>query len=166
MNKLTNLNKIYNREHQHTLTTLSNSDLISICIKLKMKLVGVYMKDELNNNVIQGNYIINLQNHNENGSHWTAFIKDKNNIYYYDSFGVFPPQNEYDIFRKESDNIESTSCGWFCIAFLYYMNTTKGPMLNRFKNFDKKFTSNTVNNEKVLQKYIDNIYFKKNNSLI
>ena len=53
MNKLTNLNKIYNREHQHTLTTLSNSDLISICIKLKLKLVGVYMKDELNNNVIQ-----------------------------------------------------------------------------------------------------------------
>ena len=171
MNKLTNLNKIYNREHQHTLTTLSNSDLISICIKLKMKLLGVYMKDELNNNVIQGNYIINLQNHNENGSHWTAFIKDKNNIYYYDSFGVFPPQNEYDIFRKESDNIyyntshhqniDSTSCVWFCIAFLYYRNTTKGPMLNRFKNFDKKITSNTVKNEKVLQKYIDNIYFKK-----
>ena len=171
MNKLTNLNKIYNREHQHTLTTLSNSDLISICIKLKLKLVGVYMKDELNNNVIQGNYIINLQNHNENGSHWTAFIKDKNNIYYYDSFGVFPPQNEYDIFRKESDNIyyntsdhqniDSTSCGWFCIAFLYYMNTTKGPMLNRMKKFDKKFNKkNTKYNEIDLKNYIDKIYFK------
>jgi hypothetical protein len=59
------------------LTTLSNSDLYSIAIKLKIKLVGIYMKVELKAPLAQGCYIINLQNHDESGSHWTAFIKDK-----------------------------------------------------------------------------------------
>ena len=111
------------------LTTLTNSDIYSICIKLKLKLKlnGIYMKDELKPPLAQGNYIINLQNHDENGSHWTCFIKDKNNIYYYDSFGVVMPQNQYDIFKLESDNIyhttsdhqniDSTSCGWFVLPF-------------------------------------------------
>jgi len=66
------------------LTTLTNSDLYSIAIKLKIKLNGIYMKDVLPSDLKEGNYIINLQNHDETGSHWTCFIKDKNN-----SFGVF-----------------------------------------------------------------------------
>ena len=158
-------------KQEHKLTTLTNSDIYSICIKLKLKLNGIYMKDELKAPLAQGNYIINLQNHDENGSHWTCFIKDKNNIYYYDSFGVVMPQNQYDIFRNESENIyyntsddqciDSTSCGWWCIAFLYFMNTTKGPMLNRMKKFDKKFNKkNTIENEIDLKNYIDKIYFK------
>ena len=154
------------------LTTLSNSDLISIAIKLKIKLVGVFMKDELKAPLAQGNYIINLQNHDEGGSHWTAFIKDKNNIYYYDSFGVVPPQNLYDIFKLDSHNIyyntsddqnfDSTSCGWWSISFIYYMTNSKGPMLDRMKKFDHKFCKkDTIKNEMDLKKYIDKIYLTK-----
>jgi len=34
------------------------------------------MKDEINlNNLKNGNYIMNLQNHDQEGSHWCAFIK-------------------------------------------------------------------------------------------
>jgi hypothetical protein len=157
------------------LTTLSNSDLISICIKLKIKLVGVFMKDELKAPLSQGCYIINLQDHNQGGSHWTAFIKDKGNIYYYDSFGVVPPQNIYDIFIKDSDNIyyldqldrrdqdiDATSCGWWSISFLYYMTNSKGPTLDRMKKFDKKFNKkDTIKNEIDLKKYIDKIYLRK-----
>ncbi len=62
------------------LTTLTNSDLYSICIKLKSKLNGIYMKDELPNDLKDENYIINLQNHDESGSHWTCFIKSKNDV--------------------------------------------------------------------------------------
>jgi hypothetical protein len=42
-----------------------------------IKLNGIYMKDELPSYLKEGNYIINLQNHDESGSHWTCFIKDK-----------------------------------------------------------------------------------------
>jgi len=129
------------------------------------------MKDELPNDLKEGNYIINLQNHDESGSHWTCFLKFKNNIYYYDSFGVIFPQNQYDIFIKNVDNIyynvsddqniDSTSCGWWCIAFLYFMNTTKGNKLYIMKKFDKKFNNKkTIYNEIDLRKYIDKIYFK------
>ena len=116
-------------------------------------------------------YIINLQNSNENGSHWTSFIKDKNNIYYYDSFGVIFPENQYHIFFKNADNIyyidkhdqniDSTSCGYWVLAFLFYMTNTKGPMLDRMKKIDKKFDNKkTIENEIDLKKYIDKIYFK------
>jgi hypothetical protein len=156
------------------LTTLSNSDLYSIAIKLKIKLVGIYMKDELNSDLKQGCYIINLQNHDEGGSHWTAFIKDRNDIYYYDSFGVVPPQNLYDVFKIDShniyyldqlnrrdQNIDSTSCGWWCIAYLYYMTNSKDPMLDRMKKFEKKFNKDTKQNEIDLKKYINKIYLRK-----
>ena len=116
------------------------------------------MKDELKAPLAQGCYIINLQNHDESGSHWTAFIKDRNDIYYYDSFGVVPPQNLYDIFIKESDNIyyldqldrrdqdiDATSCGWWSIAFLYYMTNSKGPMLDRMLKFEKRLTKKIQN---------------------
>lgn len=171
VNMLTEGTGLIPSKYEHKLTTLSNSDLMSIAIKLKLKLVGIYMKDELKGNLKQGCYIINLQNHDENGSHWTCFIKDKDCIYYHDSFGCVPPQNEYDIFLHEMDNIytntsdhqniDSSSCGWWCIAFLHYMNTTKGSMLDRFKKFNKKFSKDTIKNEIVLKKYIDNIYLNK-----
>jgi hypothetical protein len=130
------------------------------------------MKDELKAPLAQGCYIINLQNHDEGGSHWTAFIKDRNDIYYYDSFGVVPPQNLYDIFKIDSHNIyyntsddqyfDSTSCGWWSISFLYYMTNTKGNMLDRMKKFDKKFCKkDTKQNEIDLKKYIDTIYLNK-----
>ena len=73
---MNNLNKFNNRSYK--LTTLTNSDLYSICIKLKIKLNGIYMKDELEDNLKEGNYIINLENSNQSRSHWTCFIKDKN----------------------------------------------------------------------------------------
>ncbi len=149
------------------LTTLSNSDLYSIAIKLKIKLIGIYMKDELKSPLSQGNYIINLQNHDEGGSHWTALIKDQDNIYYYDSFGVVPPQNLYDVFKIDSHNIyyldqlnrrdqdiDATSCGWWSMSFLYYMTkNTKGSMLDRMLKFEKKFNKkDTIKNEIDLKK--------------
>ena len=81
---MNNLIKFYNRPQK--LTTLTNSDFYSICIKLKLKLNGIYMKDELPSDLKEGNYIINLENSNQSGSHWTCFIKSKNDIFYYDSF--------------------------------------------------------------------------------
>ena len=133
------------------------------------------MKDELKSPLSQGCYIINLQNHDEGGSHWTAFIKDRNDNYYYDSFGVVPPQNLYDVFKIDSHNIyyldqldrrdqdiDATSCGWWCITFLYYMTNSKGPMLDRMLKFEKKFNKkDTKQNESDLKKYIDKIYLKK-----
>ncbi len=84
---------------------LTNYDIMNICNELDIKLNGIYMKDELRPNLKDGNYIINLQNHNQQGSHWCSFYKSKNNIYWFDSFGCQMPQDEMEIFQQEHDNI-------------------------------------------------------------
>jgi len=62
---------------------------------------------------------------------------------------------------KHDQNLDATSCGWWCVAFLFYMTNTKGNMLDRMKKFDKKFNyKKTIENEIDLKKYIDKIYFK------
>lgn len=149
------------------LNTLTNNDIISICMKLEIPLKGVFMKDELKPGLQDGNYIMNLQNHNQNGSHWIGFIKYAGIIYYHDSFGVVMPQNEYDLFKSESDNVyystqihqklDATSCGWWAIMFLHWMKYNKGNMLCKFKSFNKLFSKDLVNNEKILLNYFNKI---------
>ena len=104
------------------LTTLSDSNIKLICNTLKIPLKGIFMKDEFKLPIEQGYYIMNLENSNEDGSHWVAFIKNKSDIFYHDSYAVIMPQNQYDLFKLEKNNIyyntlqkqglETTSCGW------------------------------------------------------
>lgn len=112
---------------------LSNTDLYNLSEMLNLPLNGIYMKDEITlKNLKNGNYIMNLQNHNQNGSHWVSFLKINKTIFYFDSFGMPAPQNEYDLFFKQHDkilynkhqiqDINSHCCGYFAIAFLYMMN--------------------------------------------
>jgi len=184
--KINHLIEFYNKKSKlpsrpkppiNQLKALSDYEVKTICNNLNIKLVGVYMKDELISPLKEGNYIMNLQNHNEHGSHWTCFIKHRNDIYYHDSFGIIMPQNEYDIFLLEHDNIyyntmqkqdlDAVSCGWWCIFFIYFMNKTKGPMTKKFSNFNKLFNKDkgTIGepgmkkNEQLLLKIFKEIYF-------
>ena len=75
---------------------LTNFQIQNICNQVGIKLNGIYMKDELSSNISNGNYIINLQNHNQAGSHWVCFLKSKNNIYWFDSFGCPPTQYTFN----------------------------------------------------------------------
>jgi hypothetical protein len=65
---------------------------------------------------------------------------------------------------QRDQNLDATSCGWWCISFLYFMNNTKGPILDRMKKFDKKFNNKkTIDNEidlkNILIKYtLNNIF--------
>ena len=141
---------------------LTNFDLINLSKELHLKLNGVYMKDELKTNLKNGNYILNLENHNQGGSHWVCFIKHNKSIYYFDSFGVQMPQNELDIFKQNHDNIfysnvqiqsiTSILCGYFCIAYLYCVNKFNGNIDDKILKFQKLFNwNNQKNNDKVLK---------------
>jgi hypothetical protein len=75
--------------------------------------------------------IINLDKKSNDGSHWVAYIKNKNHVVYFDSFGNLkpPPQlvnyfyrngvkyisYNYDKFQKYN----SYNCGHLCLKFLY-----------------------------------------------
>ena len=48
---------------------------------------GVYSRDNLPNKIKDGAYVINLDEYSDIGTHWVALYV-KNNITYFDSFGV------------------------------------------------------------------------------
>ena len=140
---------------------LTNYDIMNICNTLGIKLNGIYMKDDLPSNVKDGNYILNLQNHDQVGTHWVGFFKLKNNIYWFDAFGVYPMQNEMNIFQKNGYNIyysniqiqdiNSILCGYFVIGYLYFINKMKGSIQKRISKYQQLFNfDNQKGNDKIL----------------
>ena len=85
---------------------------------------GCYIDDKLPNKLQNGYYIINLNGH----SHWCCLMKDGKKYYYFDSYG-FPASEEveeqigeYIYSTNQLQNMNSSSCGYFCLAFM--LNTT------------------------------------------
>jgi len=76
--------------------------------------------------------IINLDNESGEGTHWTAYVKKRKNIIYFDSFGnLKPPKESISYFLSDdSKNIikynynkyqsfNTTNCGQLCLQFIY-----------------------------------------------
>jgi len=118
---------------------------------------GCYSKDNLQS-LERGFYIVNLQSSKDgNGTHWTC-LYHVNPVYsiYFDSFG-FPPPEEiedllkiYDYNDKDIQDIKSSACGYYCIAFIKFMNGKTNP-LKAFNTFIKLFNKNTNRNDEILQ---------------
>jgi len=118
---------------------LSNLDINYLAKKIKLKDFHACVSK----NVLKqlppkfGSYIINLDDDDEIGSHWCAFIIYPTVVCYFDSYGKPPPSNVIRFakrFKKDirvifSTNIvqhrDSVYCGYFCLFFIYFM-TTKG----------------------------------------
>ena len=110
--------------------------------------IGAYSKDNVS--VLKNNQstIINLQDHDKNGSHWVSYKKIDNKIFYFDSYAIsFLPdviKSQYpnhkficNIYRIQS--IDSNQCGRFCILFI--KSDIKNE--NDYNNFLLKFKTNT-----------------------
>lgn len=75
--------------------------------------------------------IANMQNSNQNGSHWCAYWRKNNNVFYYDSFGgLIPPTEMIEYFgescnifynRKPNQTYDTFICGQLAVIFLYVM---------------------------------------------
>lgn len=76
--------------------------------------------------------IVNLDSNSGRGTHWTAYVKNKTSIKYFDSFGNLKPPIElikyfhsngrvleikYNYDRYQSLN--AFNCGHLCLMFLY-----------------------------------------------
>jgi hypothetical protein len=121
---------------------------------------GTFTKNDLNY-IPNGNTIYNL-----NGtSHWVAMCRDGDNFFYFDSYGVVPPQHLEDLIMegskdglymyntKEIQAINSSSCGFYCVAFLKWMDKAK-QKYKAFKDFQNLFTDQYQNNEIVLHELL------------
>lgn len=143
------------------LSTLSNVDLLNLYHKFKLDVKGIYPKDKIPENV-QGWNIINLDNHNGEGTHWTCFYKDieNNKNIFWDSFGVLPPVSIDDILypytynHKDVQNLNSSSCGWWCIFCIYFCSKYDDKQ-EGLKTFLCLFSNNQINNEIQLKNFFN-----------
>ena len=83
---------------------------------------------------MNGVHVINLDEYADVGTHWVALFRKRNEIVYFDSFGVKHVPEEIkefignkniiaNFFRVQANN--SVMCGCFCIGFLDFMFTGK-----------------------------------------
>lgn len=132
---------------------------------------GCFTKDDLNY-IPEGNTVYNLNGQ----SHWTAMVKDGNDYFYFDSYGVVPPQLLEDMIlnrrfgimeglnaepkrfkndgfylynTKEIQAINSSSCGYYCCAFLKWLDKSKNK-IKAFRDFQNLFSDKYLKNEEVL----------------
>ena len=54
----------------------------------KPRFNGVFSRDNLPKKIRDGAYVINLDEYGDTGTHWIALLCKKNEIIYFDSFGV------------------------------------------------------------------------------
>ena len=145
-------------------TPLSNHDLIKWCKYLNTPINNVLSRDEnVPHNHKQALFIYNLEPAYMSGSHWVAtYVKD-NVINYFDSFGMPPFQEMVNHAKKKNltllhqnnqiQNIQTTTCGYFCLYFLNEMN--KG---NSYYDLLQVFDINdTMKNERFIEHYFRNI---------
>ena len=83
--------------------------------------------------------IYNLQNSNENGSHWCSIPRRNNTIYVFDSFGIGEiPSETYKIYKNfkivtyiyQIQHISSILCGLYSISFILYVIKNKNDFIN------------------------------------
>ena len=147
----------------HKNIPLSNYDLIEWCKYLNIPIKDVLSRDEtVPHNHKQALFIYNLEPSYMSGSHWVStYVKD-NVINYFDSFGLLPFQEIVNHAKKKNltllhqnnqiQNINTTTCGYFCLYFLNEMN--KSSYFDLLKVFD---IHDTMNNEKFIERYFKNI---------
>ena len=108
---------------------------------------GVFSRDNLLKKIKDGAYVINLDEHKDTGTHWIALFCNRNEIVYFDSFGVEHIPEEIkefignrkikaNIFRVQANN--SVMCGYFCIGFIDFILVGKKltDYTNLFSSYD------------------------------
>ena len=138
----------------------SNTELLDILKNDNIKINGVFAKDQLKKPLKDGFYIINLDNSDGPGTHWTALYKINDGFsFYYDSFGFIAPEeiedllHKYEYNKKQIQDIKSTSCGFYCIAFIKFM-INKQDKMKAFNTFCNLFRANTIDNEIILHQLL------------
>ena len=139
---------------------LSDGEITQILKKQKIKINGIYMKNELPSKLKKGYYIINLQSSTEGfGTHWCSFYYDKKQSFYFDSYGFIAPLEvhnkiiPYYYNDKDIQDLYSTACGFYSLAFVIFMDRYANKEQDKkevYASFVNLFTDDTKKNEKTL----------------
>ena len=119
---------------------------------------GVFSRNNLPKKIKDGAYVINLDEYADVGTHWIALFCNRNEIVYFDSFGVEHVPEEIkefvgnkniiaNIFRVQPK--DSVMCGYFYIGFIDFMLAGK-----KLTDFTSMFSSyNFQKNDNIILSY-------------
>ena len=102
---------------------------------------GIFSRNNLPKKIKDGAYVINLAEYADEGTHWVALFCNRNEIVYFDSFGVEHVPEEIKEFlgnKNIKTNIfwvqtnDSVMCGYFWIGFIDF--NFEGKKLTDFPN--------------------------------
>ena len=146
-----------------SLTTLDLNDILFDKPVTKRFFLGTYpacMVPETNKTFYT--FITNTHNHDEPGQHWNAWVVNKDNVFFFDSFGRSPKSLNYEEIIKRYKKIiytskciqgvDSKACGYFCIHYLYILSL-KLPL----DFFLSEYSENLLKNGYVVQSIINSI---------
>jgi hypothetical protein len=129
---------------------LSNTDIEILAERMEIPLVFCGYKSDLPKRIeTNKSYIINLDNEYDldgkmnEGSHWTCFQvteypNGRKEAIYMDSFAQPPPEivkmrlrnslgiNYVPYTKRNIQSAMNQACGWFCLAFLHFINVFQG----------------------------------------
>jgi hypothetical protein len=126
--------------------SLTDIQIWDLAKRMRVPLVFCGFKTELRTKRLQYNkaYIVNLEDEfdelgfKNEGTHYTCFQVNKypngkKQGVYFDSFGQPPPQivDAFVGFKlpyntKDVQSLMNSACGWYCLAFLHYINSYDG----------------------------------------
>lgn len=126
--------------------SLTDIQIKDLAKRMKVPLVFVGFKTELEDEKLQYNksYIVNMEDEfDENGerndgTHYTCFQVNKYpngkiERIYFDSFGMPPPEivikfcgGSLPYQTKDIQSLMNEACGWYCLAFLHFINAWSG----------------------------------------
>ena len=142
------------------INTLSNRDIIKILKNQNIHIHGIFMKDELPSKLTKGFYIVNLQSSKEgNGTYWVTLYYNPVCSYYFDAFDFIAHleiQNKikpYAYNDKQIQNLNSSACGFYCIAFIIFLYGKKD-IENLYRIFINLFSNDTKRNDEVLERLL------------
>ena len=113
-------------------------------IKIIQDLMVFFSRNNLPKKIKDGTYVINLDEYADVGTHWIALFCNRNEIVYFDSFGVEHVPKDIkefignknikgNIFRVQAN--DSVMSGYFCIGFIDFVLAGK-----KFTDFTNLFS--------------------------
>ena len=120
--------------------------------------IGVFSRDEAKKLKNGQCLVLNLDGVLGSGTHWVGYYRKNDSIYYFDSFGLPPPQDVIDQYRdccrmfyssNEIQKMKSIKCGYYVIMFLDEVHNGKS-MYDFIYQFDPEPSNK---NENMVLKY-------------
>jgi len=104
-----------------------------MCKKFKLKnFSGVFMRNEVKSSATNNEcFVMNIDHSSNDGTHWTCLYVKNRVCYYFDSYGIAPPEEiirycdgferYYNSFKIQK--VGEVICGHYCIYMLHMLDT-------------------------------------------